>query len=161
MRLALFILIVLLFNACTTAFRGASIPAVPRVTMTDVSNEKRSNEKPTRVELDIFSGRPNPTWSLSSADTATLAGMIEKLSRAEPAVLFDGLGYRGFIVTSPTPLVGATTIVVQRDIVKLSADNFRKDFDRTIERWLLMKAKSELPVDVYEFAEKEIEGRPK
>lgn len=158
MRLVLLTLIVLLFNSCLSGLLGASLPAVPGVQMSDISSETPSDQNTTRIELDIFSGRPNPTWRMSRADTQTLARMVETLSRSEPKTLFDGLGYRGFIVTSPTPIAGATTITVQNEIVKLSADNFRLDPKRTIERWLLTKAEPELPNDVYELAKKEIEA---
>lgn len=158
MRLVLLTLIVLLLYGCPTGLRRASLPAVSGVKMSDGSSETRSDQNTTRIELDIFSGRPNPAWRLSSADTETLGRMIEKLARAEQVALFDGLGYRGFIVTSATPIAGATTITVQNEIVKLSADDFRLDPKRTIERWLLTKAESELPNDVYELAKKEIEA---
>ena len=50
------------------------------------------------IELDAFSGRPNPRWELDYADSNTLRALIAGLpasseAPAEPA----GLGYRGFI----------------------------------------------------------------
>lgn len=54
------------------------------------------------VELDIFSGRPNPTWILSKGEEREL---IDRLV-ADPSLMLPpsaetgGLGYRGFIVTS-------------------------------------------------------------
>ena len=52
------------------------------------------------VELDIFSGMPNPTWLLSRRDE----GALYELLRAEPKQISTvpdrrlGLGYRGMIV---------------------------------------------------------------
>ncbi len=52
------------------------------------------------VELDIFSGMPNPTWLLSRRDE----GALYELLRAEPKQISSvpdrrlGLGYRGMIV---------------------------------------------------------------
>src|SRR5229473_6585248 len=54
------------------------------------------------VELDIFSGMPNPTWVLSRSQEKTLYEML----RAEPSQISGlsasekrlGLGYRGLIV---------------------------------------------------------------
>jgi len=53
------------------------------------------------VELDIFSGRPNPRWNLSKADSKEL---IERVL-SDPSLLLPlnaetgGLGYRGFIIS--------------------------------------------------------------
>ena len=54
------------------------------------------------VELDIFSGMPNPTWVLSKRQEATLVDLLD----AEPSQISSvtamerrfGLGYRGLIV---------------------------------------------------------------
>jgi hypothetical protein len=50
------------------------------------------------VELDIFSGRPNPRWRLDEAGAAELGELHHRLEVAaarptEP----PGLGYRGFL----------------------------------------------------------------
>jgi hypothetical protein len=53
------------------------------------------------VELDIFSGRPNPRWTLSKAESKQL---IERV-RADPSLMLPldaetgGLGYRGFVIS--------------------------------------------------------------
>lgn len=51
----------------------------------------------TIVELDIFSGRPNPRWELSPAEVERLRGLHHVL-RPASSVRFEapGLGYRGF-----------------------------------------------------------------
>jgi len=55
------------------------------------------------VELDIFSGRPNPRWQLSEGETAHFTRLIKQLERASvgspPAP--PGLGYRGFRLIGP------------------------------------------------------------
>ncbi len=50
------------------------------------------------VELDIYSGRPNPSWEMDAKQTAHLLKQLAKLSTLPKAVLDmqDGLGYRGF-----------------------------------------------------------------
>ena len=63
------------------------------------------------IELDIFSGMPNPTWKLSKRQEATLYEML----RADPAQMTRvaasdtrlGLGYRGLIVRQIKPDAGA------------------------------------------------------
>jgi hypothetical protein len=54
------------------------------------------------VELDVFSGRPNPRWELDERKGATLTRLEASLHRADrvpPAP--PGLGYRGFKYTGP------------------------------------------------------------
>ena len=52
----------------------------------------------TQVELDIFSGNPNPAWTLSDADSAHFLEKLALLPAASPAEFATNLGYRGFIV---------------------------------------------------------------
>ena len=52
------------------------------------------------IELDIFSGRPNPTWTVDGADEQVL---LQRLAVARPGApgAWDvplPLGYRGFLV---------------------------------------------------------------
>ena len=50
------------------------------------------------VELDIFSGMPNPTWVLTDAEADSF---VKRLAAAPPGPateLSGNLGYRGFIV---------------------------------------------------------------
>jgi len=50
------------------------------------------------VEIDIFSGRPNPRWQLSETENARLTRLLESLEPAVagPSPSPPGLGYRGF-----------------------------------------------------------------
>lgn len=67
------------------------------------------------VELDIFSGRPNPAWTLTSSDAQFVA---DALSSAEAAGSSSPephhLGYRGFIVR----YVGGTARVYHGRILR-------------------------------------------
>jgi hypothetical protein len=49
------------------------------------------------VELDVFSGRPNPTWRLTPGERRELVRRVDRLSSAaaDPTA---GLGYRGFVL---------------------------------------------------------------
>lgn len=66
---------------------------------------KKTTDKGARlqVELDVFSGRPNPTFQLEGAEAARLANATraaldgESVHRHEP----PALGYRGFRLTDP------------------------------------------------------------
>jgi len=51
------------------------------------------------VELDIFSGRPNPRWELDKPTAEALYRLISQLDTASGGPLDrPGLGYRGFIM---------------------------------------------------------------
>ncbi len=51
-----------------------------------------------QVELDLFSGRPNPTWPLTAEESQDLLARISRLSPGGGGPVPAGLGYRGFIV---------------------------------------------------------------
>ena len=52
------------------------------------------------VELDIFSGRPNPRWTLTATEEAELlTRLLDRSVPIAPMTITDGkLGYRGFLV---------------------------------------------------------------
>jgi hypothetical protein len=49
------------------------------------------------VELDIFSGRPNPRWSMRADQAPVLATLFAAAPHVQP-VEAPGLGYRGFLI---------------------------------------------------------------
>jgi hypothetical protein len=52
------------------------------------------------IEVDVFSGRPNPSWELSADEARTLLQMLDGARsgpRREPCAV-PGLGYRGLNV---------------------------------------------------------------
>lgn len=106
----------------------------------------------TVVELDVFSGRANPSWTLSGDD----AGQVLDLLRNAPTVgrrsIENNLGYRGFVVEAPE--VGI--IRVQNGIVEVTGENeitYRSDPDRVIERWLLESGRGQLEESVYDIVD--------
>jgi hypothetical protein len=51
------------------------------------------------IEIDIFSGRPNPTFALRGQKASRLAQLLRMPRPAAPAEAGEpGLGFRGFIV---------------------------------------------------------------
>lgn len=51
------------------------------------------------IELDVFSGRPNPTWVLEDAVAAKVMGLLNQpKNEAVPSGAPTGLGYRGLIL---------------------------------------------------------------
>jgi len=50
------------------------------------------------VELDVFSGRPNPRWTLAAPEADRLRRQIRSLRSSAPEQHIPDLGFRGFIV---------------------------------------------------------------
>lgn len=69
-----------------------------------------------KLELDCFSGRPNPKFEIAKEDFAVLYSEIQRLETITPQPLFDGLGFRGFVLSDSF----ATLISVQQHIIKIA-----------------------------------------
>jgi hypothetical protein len=52
------------------------------------------------VTLDIFSGRPNPSWTLAAKDAQNLIGRLAGRAMAAIDAVDAKLGYRGFIISA-------------------------------------------------------------
>ena len=52
----------------------------------------------TTVELDAFSGLPNPRWQLTESEEHALEKRLQNLPPTEPGAMPDVLGYRGFLI---------------------------------------------------------------
>jgi hypothetical protein len=114
-------------------------------------------QAPCEVELDIFSGMPNPRWILTTAETDSFVKQLAALPRASAGKLSGNLGYRGFIVQS---VQGANTQVVHihNRTVHISngvTDVYADDEDRKLERWLLNTARPHLKNELFQIVERE------
>ena len=58
----------------------------------------RETKAPLEVELDVFSGRPNPRWVLPADERDSLLNLVASLKEAGGPMPAAGLGYRGFIL---------------------------------------------------------------
>ncbi len=94
-----------------------------------------------QVELDIFSGKPNPTWNLTREETTTLAAMLQKLPPAPAPAGELGLGSRGFLLSNPERAGGLPTrIRIGGGIVIFEGEmEFHLD-TQGAEPWLLRQA---------------------
>ncbi len=109
------------------------------------------------VELDIFSGMPNPTWGLTDAETDSFVKRLDALPRTSAKELSGNLGYRGFIVQL-TQGTETQSIHIQKGTVQISkgATNvFASDGGRELERWLLNTGKPHLRNDIFQIAERD------
>lgn len=110
------------------------------------------------VELDIFSGRPNPTWLLTTAETGSFSRRLARLRRSSPCEISTRLGYRGLIVDvahgTQTPLVRVQSGCVQ--IVEDHTAAHAHDEERELERWLIETGRPQLTQDIIEIVEREL-----
>ena len=98
------------------------------------------------VELDIFSGRPNPRWSLSPHQQEQWVAQLETTSVARDQIpIFDGLGYRGFVVFNGQEEVR----VFNGRVFGFDLQQFL-DSNRSMERWLFETGRPSLPSNLIE-----------
>ncbi|HEY6877863.1 MAG TPA: hypothetical protein VI299_07575 [Polyangiales bacterium] len=98
-----------------------------------------------RVEADIFSGRPNPVWTLSAAESGEFGKLLARLGKSalrDPAP--DGLGYRGFHVSG---LAQYQRVTVWRELVRTDSSEGTvqwSDESRAAETFLMTTAQRHL-----------------
>lgn len=140
--------------------------------MTTVACGVDSNETPAnqadreplhaQVELDVFSGNPNPVWSLSETESTTLRNRVGQLPSMSEQPFSDGLGYRGFLVAMTKTTSGRTaSIRVQGEIIAIDQGGtvrFVHDSERTVEQWLLETARPHIDQDLYQSLKTEQQG---
>ena len=112
------------------------------------------------VEVDIFSGLPNPVWIMNSDQVTTFMNKLKTCMPTAPTEMFDGLGYRGFLVTvaNPTGASKQFTAAIHNGIVKLTSNgadqpSYFIDTDRSIERWLLDESRTHLDSELQSMIE--------
>jgi hypothetical protein len=114
------------------------------------------------VTLEVFSGRPNPSWRLAGEAAKALSDRLRSAPSApaqtppKPPVP-PGLGYRGFLIRrEDTPAEGE--LRVYGGWITGPPGN-RLDPGRALERWLLASAGDRLERPVFEHVLHSIEGR--
>lgn len=100
----------------------------------------------TEVEVELYSGRPNPRFVLSAPDAAEFRRRLDALPLARDAAgPRDGLGYRGLRVTGPD--APGVEVVVSAGTVEVSSGGGARrlaDPGRQLERWLVKAAATQL-----------------
>ena len=100
---------------------------------------------PIEVEVDLYSGRPNPRFTL--ADAAEFKRRLAGLPPPHTGTgqIRDGLGYRGLRITVSS--VGE--VVVSGGVVEIRDATGRvirrADPGRSMERWLIGAAAGQVP----------------
>lgn len=116
---------------------------------------------PSFVELDTFSGVPNPIWPLNEAQEKELLARLAALSPGPAAVYPDHLGYRGLLIHFNLPPYGMPeTLQVFQGAVCYDLGAMRTcqmDGGREVERWLLQTAdRSQVDVQLLDSVANEI-----
>lgn len=115
-----------------------------------------------QVEVDVYSGRPNPRWDLSPHQAEEFRRLIGALPGSEsggaPA---DNLGYRGLIVRGGEPgAAGDEEFVIGGGMVwaRGSRGGARQlaDANRAVERWVLRTGAGLLEGELYEYLSAEV-----
>jgi hypothetical protein len=90
-----------------------------------------------QIELDVFSGRPNPTRQLDDAQTIELLADLPIAAQRQT----EQLGYRGFLVHRPAPGGAvAAPVRVYADTMEIDAQPHADV--RGAEAWLLRFARA-------------------
>ena len=109
------------------------------------------------VELDIFSGMPNPKWVLTNAEAESFVKQLAALPRISDKKLSGNLGYRGFIV-QVTQGADTQLIHIQNGTGHISEGAvtvYVHDKGRKLERWLLNTGKPHVKDDLFQIVERE------
>ena len=118
------------------------------------------------ITLDVFSGRPNPTWVLTKEQGLFFLNNISQIKpKTENLQNYPEkiLGYRGFIVDEK----GDKGLPLKRfeiyngAIKAFSNDSyyFLKDKDFRLEKWLLQTGYNHIDNDTFNFVKEDIANR--
>lgn len=92
-----------------------------------------------RVELDLFSGRPNPARRLTPEQGRQFLAHLQALAPCDgPAPAPPSLGYRGVIVTGPpAPFARVRLWAGVAAVCAQGGTMLLHDQERRLERWLV------------------------
>ncbi len=96
-------------------------------------------EASVMVVLGLYSGVPDPTWTLTTEQARELAAALAGLTRVSGTTASGGLGYHGFSIVGPN----GTLVAFEGTVASTDTDPpfFLADPDRTVERFLLDTAR--------------------
>lgn len=104
------------------------------------------------VTLGLYSGRPDPTWTLSDVQTARIIGLLTSLPTTSGTPPQGGLGYRGFTFVLHRTGAPDATYTAYTGAVAADGDTtgtYLDDPGRTVEAELLADGRAHLtPAEV-------------
>lgn len=149
----------------------AIMPTAASVTVTMTADAPRDPET-TQVTLDIYSGMPNPVWTLTTEQTQELRELLDGLPEAACEPVNLGLGLRGFVVE-----LGQRPELSNEYRLRVTGRQVRwgdpwipgdpsdreaptlcySDVEGAVARFLLASGQAHMPEGVYALVEQDIE----
>jgi hypothetical protein len=124
---------------------------------------KDTANKIFNVTLDIFSGRPNPTWTLTKEQTILFLHKISEIKPTNENIREKILGYRGFTVDQiANKDLTSKRFHIYNGAIKVlsnSSSYLLKDKDFQIEKWLLQTAYNHIDNSTFNFVQDDIANR--
>jgi hypothetical protein len=77
-----------------------------------------------KVELDVFSGQPNPAFEIRKDEFESILNRIRKQRELNDARLFDGLGFRGIILSGRD-----SDAVIQKNVIRVRSSSGVRYFE--------------------------------
>ena len=98
------------------------------------------------VEIDVYSGRPNPTWVLRHKESVWILRQIRRLPSVDASTSVPGLGFRGFVLHVQS--AKREEVFRVHDCIIQTGEKLCIDRDGTIERKLLAAIPSDLKTEL-------------
>lgn len=115
---------------------------------------------PVSIELDAFSGRPNPTWNLSQSQCTEIEQQIDQLPKTKELLPSPpGLGYRGVIIHYQNQQGVRESIRFYRGTVRSQRLQLQ-DPDRLLEKRLLSIGEDLIDSNVQRYLQTELNSFP-
>ena len=77
-----------------------------------------------KIELDVFSGQPNPAFEIRKDEFESILNQIRKQRELNNARLFDGLGFRGITLSGPD-----SEAVIQKHVIRVRSSSGVRYFE--------------------------------
>jgi hypothetical protein len=77
-----------------------------------------------KIELDVFSGQPNPAFEIRKDEFESILNEIRKQRELNNARLFDGLGFRGITLSGPD-----SEAVIQKHVIRIRSSSGVRYFE--------------------------------
>ncbi|SRR5258707_10349679 len=98
------------------------------------------------VILDVFSGRPNPSWELTLQEVSELARRLTNLTLTTRIPTEGGLGYRGFTIVNTDKIAELPAqISAFNGVISCSENGYTTYYNDTtsVESWLIGLARNQ------------------
>jgi hypothetical protein len=154
-------------------FKKIISPLKTSLTLTDIKKQPFFNLKPKFmiITLDIFSGRPNPTFNLDEKNAKKFVERFAGKSVLSPENVEAHLGFRGFIVDAATDVKLPDNIPTRFHVGGVATEKFNAkalkqpllsaDENDDAVKWLLSKAKDSVNAEIFSHIKDTLSQRKK